>query len=166
MIIKSGHQGDIIFIKVDQRLVAEGSATPPFGTEPIIADLNEAANQRHVGTEPIVLALGEVTGHQHVIADVTPLMSAVLFGDIAELNVNHPKMFAPSDTRLRSVLNLVEVGSTFSSDQLIGQLVVGEEPVVVTHDEHDPVTLDVGVWIVARQKQWSALDSNFRAVAD
>lgn len=96
----------------------------------------------------VVLAHGEVTGHAHAIADKM----------VIQYEATNP-------TEAANKL-LADVGLTVElSEHNAPTFLAVEEPATVEHEEHSPIALEPGSYVVLRQREWSDADEP-RQVAD
>lgn len=96
----------------------------------------------------VVLAHGEVTGHAHAIAD-----KKVIQYD------------APNATEAARML-FRDVGlETEITEHNAPSFLAVEEPATIEHEEHSPIALEPGSYVVLRQREWSDTDEP-RQVAD
>lgn len=86
----------------------------------------------------VILAHGEVTGHAHAIASP----KAALFMDTGTY------------------------GASASIDAGAPGLLKVDETVDLTHEEHDPISLEPGQYIVRRQREYEGSEHVARIVAD
>lgn len=96
----------------------------------------------------VVLAHGEVTGHAHAIADKK----------VVQYEAANP---AEAANKL-----LADVGLTVElTEHNAPTFLAVEEAATVEHEEHAPIALDPGAYVVIRQREWSDADEP-RQVAD
>lgn len=134
-------QGDVILFRVPDSIV--------------ISDKDEipARDNR------LILAEGEVTGHHHAIG-LRPPMYFRDDGLAQELMVKAPvagiaRLFRDA----RAVAMLVQCGELTTGRLAIGFLVVADAPVVLRHDEHDPIKIPPGRYYVGGQREWDAAEA-------
>jgi hypothetical protein len=135
-------QGDVYLLK----LTAELSPIIPFSLSPDAAQ---------IASGEIVLAHGEATGHMHRV--LAQAFNPPQFRDTAEsggeASFAKPRLFRDPDLERR--LRIRGIG-TGASNLLIGILKVEEgTSAQLVHDEHDPITLDPGLYYVGRQREIS-----------
>ena len=94
----------------------------------------------------LVLAEGEATGHAHVIVEDNARLESQGFGEFR---------------RNRH-------GGSWSESRTV--LIVEGAPVRLVHEEHDPLTVPTGGYLVRRQREYApptrGWDANWRRVAD
>jgi hypothetical protein len=130
-------QGDVLIMKL------EGSAA-------------EAARSKAAASTPVprdngnvVLAYGEHTGHSHHI----PASTCSLYLDDATLI---------SDTDAMGLISRTGGGRVERPEP--DRILVVDEPVILQHQEHDPIALDAAVYRVRRQREYDP--EGIRAIAD
>ena len=157
------YQGDICIMKLPENFV-------PSTDNPV-----KLINGR------CILAEGEVTGHFHAFADVmqpeavvTPVISDFKAENLFEKASGGAadvlrKALAPTVSLFKDAAlmrSLVEEG-VFTNDAIglcQGFLVVNKDGVELTHNEHDTISFDRGVYYVGRQQEMDA--GKMRIVAD
>lgn len=86
----------------------------------------------------VVLAYGEVTGHAHAITE----------NRVIQYEAANP-------TEAANKL-LADVGLTVElSEHNAPSFLAVEEPATVEHEEHNPIALEPGRYVVIRQREWS-----------
>ena len=120
-------QGDLMFIKLDEELwdVEENDPQPQFLVD-----------------GKIVIETGEKTGHAHVI-DAEKATCALVRKRYSKTN-----SWDAMGGRRSDLPRLM----TGDNQDMVSQLFV-KVPSVVTHEEHEPLPLEKGVWVVHRQRQ-------------
>lgn len=112
----------------------------------------------------LILAEGEVSGHHHAIryglSEVARFRDDALARDLAPAIVGSANLY--TDEALTQ--KLVKERLLTDGSLCIGFLVVEGAPMTVTHEEHDPIRLDVGTYYIGRQREWTAGEA--RRVAD
>lgn len=109
----------------------------------------------------LILAEDEVTGHHHAIWLSRPAM----FRDDGLARELAPELTAETAVpdgiaRLyrdpAAILQLVDLGELTHGRLAIGILIVEDAPVVLRHEEHDPVRIPPGRYYVGGQSEWDA----------
>lgn len=109
----------------------------------------------------LILAEGEVTGHHHAIWNPQPhhfhdgalarsLETATPAKSSKKANVGTCVLHVDKDNHTK----LVNEGKILDAEIAIGILEVSGEPVVLQHDEHDPIRIPPGLYYVGGQKEW------------
>jgi hypothetical protein len=136
---KMFRQGDVLIFKLEG---AEADAARKK-----IAEGKLATVERDNGN--VVLAYGENTGHSHHI----PASTCNLYLDDASLL---------SDTDAMGLISRTGGGRVERPEP--DRLLAVEAPVVLQHQEHDPITLEAAVYKVRRQREYDP--EGIRAIAD
>lgn len=155
-------QGDVILFRLPD-------GYSPTKTQPIAPRAGQ-----------LILAEGEMTGHHHAI-----WMSPLTFHDgaLAREKIQERFQADPGACAVSQVFDAADVASTarlYRDDALtqrlvsaghlttaalaIGYLTVEGEPVVLRHEEHDPIRIPPGEFYVGRQQEFHAGEA--RQVAD
>jgi hypothetical protein len=105
---------------------------------PVDADVGsngEAPKERHAQVRldgRLVLAEGEATGHAHAILDEHARLEVQHFGESRAVWI-HRRVWTESRTLL----------------------VVEDEPATLVHEEHEPLTVPPGSYVVRRQREYA-----------
>jgi hypothetical protein len=109
----------------------------------------------------LILAEGELTGHHHAIWFNPPMFRDDGLARAMEAqNQSAPAALYRDDDLVR---RLVEHGLLTEGSLCVGFLVV-EAPVLLRHQEHDPVRIPAGLYYVGRQREFHAGEA--RQVSD
>lgn len=116
----------------------------------------------------LILQEGEVTGHHHAIR-VPGRPQPAMFHDEARARAAEAAQepAAPTARLFRDdalVRRMVSDGPLARADLIVGFLQVEHGPVVVSHEEHDPIRVPPGLYAVGRQVESAGAEE--RVVAD
>jgi len=136
---KMYRQGDVLIVKL------EGPAAEAARKK--IADGKAPAVPRDNGN--VVLAYGEHTGHSHHIPSS---MCSLYLDDASPI----------SDTDAMGLISRTGGGRVERPEP--DRILAVDAPIVLKHQEHDPITLEDGVYSVRRQREFDP--EGLRAIAD
>jgi hypothetical protein len=107
----------------------------------------------------LILAEGEVTGHHHAIWFNPPMFRDDAMAHAAEATFKAADAEGGRATLYRddvAIEALIAAGALTTDRLAIGLLVVEDSPVILRHQEHDPIRIPTGVYYVGRQREENA----------
>ena len=114
----------------------------------------------------LILARGEATGHHHAIWFNPPMFRDDGLARALEAQAEVAQVPGTANLYRDDVMTqrLINIGELTTGELVIGYLTVEGAPVVLRHQEHDPIRLPPGVYYVGRQQEFHA--GAARMVAD